>query len=373
MANDRDDATTQKKKKSVAAAAGKQEPTPRIPSPGSASVSSVNSIRPLEWDSGADIGYQRANIAQSSDLSTVERIALANRTMVTSASLMHPLAQSTPCVQVSTIRTAITGKPLVDYSLTSICETLNLDLPKTAKKLYRGECNVSRSLEDVRLGSQHHQQQQQQTSERKCKFAKSRSSQNMRVSSSSIATLVPQSRRCSDKSVQVNENSFGRYSTYTVFRRSVSAGNAASDEFSDSVDGASFEYVPGSVYGNMRHRKSEVSSSTNTSEVNTVCTEVLDGVDLLTRYVNNLNIRNKEKVMKKVAESLMKCVNAAEKVSSGSVEERAATPPVPSVAQINAANISSSGNVCVGNAGLRCVLRWILMIILACLHRGYKQ
>lgn len=307
----------------------------RIPSPGSAS--SVHSIRPLEWDSGADIGYQNTS---HTDLSTVERMALANGTASlyksneTTGSLAdrrnigNPLAESSPFVRVSNtdaVKPPLPEKPLVDYSISDYSadhscfqELLNAEVIKPEKALLEN----SRSLEDLR-----HSRRVQSLNG----HSKSRSSQNVfsnekhqkrYTSSSSVATVIPQeNRKVSNKSIQVDENSLlellkrseffqskdDDYSTYTVdnYKPFNSGRSRLSDHESnsESVDGGSFEYVPGSQYNSSRHVASTL--STTSSGINTLCTEVIDGVDLITKYVNNLNVSNKNKVIQKVAQSLM--------------------------------------------------------------------
>lgn len=337
----------------------------RIPSP--ASVSSVHSIRPLEWDSGADIGYE---LKHQSGLSTVERIALKSGTVNllescitrdTSADCSYsrkyignPLAQSSPFaipVKVDTASSDVKKhrlvKPLVDYSISgySFDEKVESFESKTPKKVdvfekadrvskLRSNEN-SKSLDDLRYLERG----------RRTKTGsgnRSRSSQNLLLtvpkngseknSSSSLATLIPSveefsRREYSNKSVQVDEACLimdrvdnvsppkssleffrkicNEESNDNGFRNTHSKNSTDNDE--ESVDGGSFEYVPGSRYASQT-LESKLNSDVGTKDatsVNTSASEVTDGVALLTKYVNDLKVSNKRQVIEKVAKSLM--------------------------------------------------------------------
>ncbi len=74
-----------------------------------------------------------------------------------------------------------------------------------------------------------------------------------------------------------------------------------------SLDGGSFEYVPGSVFDEDRLNRNSRSgeNKSSSSEVNTSCSEVVDGLDLITKYVDNLRVNNKRKIIKKMAQFLI--------------------------------------------------------------------
>lgn len=313
----------------------------RVPSPGS--VSSVHSIRPLEWDSGADIGYQ--NTSQT-DLSTVERMALANgtaslfKTSETATSytdkskIGNPLAESSPFVRVLTSQPTIPkpqpNKPLVDYSISNDCSlddhTSFQELPNLHSLKSKSLSNEnSKSMEDLRVIRQTSTLNERSKSRSSQNISSGEKTQKKYASSSSVSTVIPQEfrRRVSNKSIQVDENSLLNLlrarefyqrddcSTYTV-------DSGPKSRFSDrdlhsnseSVDGGSFEYVPGSQYNSNRCVTESISNSSS-SDVNTMSSEVVNAVDLLKEYVDSLNITNKKKVIRKVAQTLMNQVEGA--------------------------------------------------------------
>lgn len=388
----------------------------RVPSP--SSVSSVHSIRPLEWDSGADIGYQ---YKLQSGLSTVERIALVSGTVNLLEShtsqenisrsysrkyhLGCPLAQSSPAVtgreQLSercspTIRKENTNctKPLVDYSISSEYSYEDEADPaesRSASKANVDSCDRSKSCTDSNLCAVENSKSLDDLRlinrlRRKGKFScRSHSSQNIfdslrknssnKNSSSSIATIVPHTernpsvidqpvRRYSSKGIQVDEvclefreNQRPRaapMSSLEFFRKMYSddananalqsgtysikdddrypqhsdqkKGSISDDcRSTESLDGGSFEYVPGSVYDRRKIDSEGTSKTTSkdSSSVNTLCSEVVDGVELVTRYVENLRVSNKRQVIEKVAKSLIKSSIGISK--EGSAQPRAAS------------------------------------------------
>ncbi|XP_065220758.1 uncharacterized protein LOC135845841 [Planococcus citri] len=309
----------------------------RIPSPGS--TSSVHSIRPLEWDSGADIGYQNPSHPH---LSTVERIALQNgssnlfktgpesSTYNKSQSIGNPLAESSPFIKVPSGSSSQTKdidvrKPLVDYTISDDQSFEDQSILVTRSDPIKSLSEISKSLEDLRHIRRSHTLNGRAT--------KSSSSQNLSssgdkhhkkfASSSSVATVIPQElhRQVSNKSIQVDENSLAELfrmladakhdncSTYTINSSKHSSSDRSKSRLtesnSESVDGGSFEYVRGSQYNSKQASESNYCDSTSSGGIHTLCNEVIDGVDLVTQYVNNLNVSNKNKVLKKVAKSLL--------------------------------------------------------------------
>lgn len=323
----------------------------RIPSP--SSVSSVHSVKPLEWDSGADIGY-RCKV--SSSLSTVERMALVRGTAnlletcqpASTAKFSAPLAHSSPFVggtgvydvKMNTMENE-PARRLVDYSLDGD-ESLHF-----ATKNVGSGC---RSLDDLRRAVR-------KSNSLWCKCT-SRSSNNVattpkssgHLSSSSVITITG-IKKFSNKAVQVNGASLKASSnecsststsgihpltnsvnaTYSV--QSGRAGNT-SDEFTncpsritngshsnaDSSDKGSFEFVPGSVYGVGNNGRSLLNSD---SDVNTLCSEVVNGVELVTKYVDNLQLTNKKKVIRKIVRTLANNLSNAKSWIDESAEDNA--------------------------------------------------
>lgn len=311
----------------------------RIPSP--SSVSSIHSVRPLEWDSGADIGYR---CKESSSLSTVERMALVRGTVnlletcqpPTTKTFSPPLAHSTPFISNvhapgrSSTQGAKPAKRLVDYS---ICDD--------SFRRVSGSC---KSLDDLRRVVR-------KTESLACKCASSNnvatSKSSSHLSASSLVTILG-SEKYSNKAVQVNERSLTKPSsksgsvsssgvrssiissdhpTYTIDKiQSVNTSDESyncpshsrttrSQSNGTSSDKGSFEYVRGSVY-DVRDG-SRRSNPISNSDVDTLCSEVVDGVELVTNYVNNLRLSNKSKVIRKIVLALASNLNRPES-SAGS-------------------------------------------------------
>lgn len=407
----------------------------RVQSP--SSVSSVHSIRPLEWDSGADIGYQHG---LQSGLSTVERIALVSGTVnlletckthkvldisYREHKFSNPVAHSSPFLAnfeaqnkniLSDNNNKCDKKPLVNYSVSSDSsfdekKASVIKSPSSSRSNTKINYTVpqntpikkvsSKSLEDLRC-----------INSRRIRklISKSRSSHNIFVnpnhktfdeknnqSSSSIATVLSyvgkslnsvSDSECKylNKGVQVDEsslnlqfcdeeyshyfqnnkkfkkpnieffknlyqngnkteyNSYRNYPTYTIddgckflqflnncsyksnYLISQNEKNYTVSESCqsnvESLEGDSFEYVPGSVYGGNRSKQNSFSETNkeSSSEVNSLCTEVVDGVDLVTRYVNNLQVSNKCKIIKKMAQFL---INNADNECNPAYKEKA--------------------------------------------------
>lgn len=321
----------------------------RIPSP--SSVSSIHSVRPLEWDSGADIGYQ---CKVSSSLSTVERMALVRGTVnlletcqppTTTKTFSPPLAHSSPFLSnVHAPRRSSTEgekpvKRLVDYT---ICDDDS----------FRRVSSSCKSLDDLRRPVR------KTDSSLACKCA-SRSSNNVvtpksscHLSASSVVTILG-SGKYSNKAIQVNEGSLTKPSsesgststsgirssiistdnpTYTIEGDKIQSVNTSDESYNcpsrshttnrsqsngNSSDKGSFEYVRGSVY-DVRDgsRKSNLISD---SDVDTLCSEVVDGVELVTKYVNNLRLSNKSRVIRKIVLALASNLNRANSSESSNL------------------------------------------------------
>lgn len=375
----------------------------RVPSP--SSVSSAHSIRPLEWDSGADIGYE---CKLQLGLSTVERIALVSGTVnllencaprndtgelyPQKHNLGDPLAQSSPFIvsnEPSSENSIFTDgdvkciKPLVDYSISSEYSfedknTVNKLRSKPNAKLYDqmqnkdsklNSAESSKSLDDLIIN---HRQRVCQSSchsrssyETFLSLQKNSSEKN---SSSSVGTIIPhienkptgvsqntceytnkgihgnnmslglctmeqaekETTSCleffkkmysdDEKANPVENNTFsvrsGKLQQHSIQKKSVLSDGSYSIE---SLDGCSFEYVPGSVYNNNRTSNT---TSRESSSLNTLCSEVVEGVELITKYVENLHVSNKRQIIEKVAKSLISNLSDIVK-SRESVQSRA--------------------------------------------------
>lgn len=358
----------------------------RVPSP--SSVSSAHSIRPLEWDSGADIGYE---CKLQLGLSTVERIALVSGTVnllencaprnnteelySQKHNLGDPLAQSSPFIvsnEPSSENSIFTHgnikciKPLVDYSISSEYSfedknTVNESRSKSNGKFYDqiqnkssklSSAESSKSLDDIINHRQRVGQSLCRSRSSHETFLNLQKNSSEKNSSSSVGTIIPHIEKkptkvsqntCeyTNKSIPENNMSLGLCTMEQVGKKTTSSleffkkmysddANANAIEnntfsvrsgklqqhsiqqksaFSDgsysieSLDGCSFEYVPGSVYNN-NHRTSSTTSR-ESSSLNTFCSEVVEGVELITKYVENLHVSNKRQIIEKVAKSLI--------------------------------------------------------------------
>lgn len=197
------------------------------------SPSSVCSTRPLEWDSGADVGYDITAKQQNQDMSTIERIAVSSLVLN---------ANSTPNYRAIRIGTRVKSNSLIDLNEMEFSEK-----PKSA------------SLEALKF-----------TTVKSDTLPKCRSPM---ASSLSVSTVVRKSETLKDESIRkssaneqeknfrkltinsnVEKSSDSSKESNSTLGSADTAGSWMAKELFDSTNTTttdrvnSFEYLPGNAY-----------------------------------------------------------------------------------------------------------------------------
>uniref|UniRef100_A0A2S2P1K7 Alstrom syndrome protein 1 n=1 Tax=Schizaphis graminum TaxID=13262 RepID=A0A2S2P1K7_SCHGA len=301
------------------------------------SPSSVCSTRPLEWDSGADVGYDITSQQQSQDMSTIERIAVS--------SLVY-----------NTNSTSIVNQNQITHTKTKSNSLVNLNEIELSRE------KKSTSLDVLKF-----------TSEKSDTLPKCRSPM---ASSLSVSTVVhkleslktecinklnekdvslifnQQEKRFEKLSINSNKEQKSTGSSKesnSTLGSGDSAGSWVAKEFHDSTNNTtdrvnSFEYLPGNSYYNTRNDEQEDYSDKEIKQ----STKIL--VDAMKQNGLTNELQRKE-IFKEIIESFLKNYVHKDKNNSSSLKSSSDsdhTPHTP-IRQDFTSQTSNTANTIVNN------------------------
>lgn len=211
------------------------------------SPSSVCSAKPLEWDSGADVGYDMTSRLQSQDMSTIERIAVSN--------LVYN-ANSTPIDYVKRIKTKSSSlinlnesqlsRDIKSASFEALkCIALKCDTLPKCRSPMNSSLSVSTVVHKLKLSGSGRSKQTNDADANQSVERRRKEIEKLSVS--------PNTGRKSSDSSKESNSTFGSADT---------AGSWVAKEFQDSTNTTtdrvnSFEYLPGNTYYNGRDNEYE--------------------------------------------------------------------------------------------------------------------
>lgn len=298
------------------------------------SPSSICSTRPLEWDSGADVGYDIMSNQQSQDLSTIERIAVnslvynANSTPLDYKKRVNIHTKSNSLINLNGIKLSKEKKsasfevlPFTNFSATK-SDTLpkcrspmasSLSVSTVVHKLKSFNAVNNKNLDGKNINLIFNQQEK--------KF------ENLNIESNN-------EQKSSHSSKESN----------STLESAETAGSWVAKEFHDSINTTtdrvnSFEYLPGNAYYNERNNELEDYSDKEIKQNTKMLVEAMKENGLTNEF-------QRKEIFKEIIESFLKNYNNVHKDSL--IKSASDTDETP-VRQDFTSQTSNTANTIVNN------------------------
>lgn len=295
------------------------------------SPSSICSMRPLEWDSGADVGYDITAKQQNQVMSTIERIAVsnlvnnANSTPIDCEKRVSLKTKSNSLINLNEIELAKENKS-ASFEALKFTPTKSDTLPKcrspmasslsvstVVHKLEFLNNKRSKQLNDEHINLVFEQQEK--------RFEK--------------LNINPNNEQKSSESSKESNSTLGSADT---------AGSWVAKEFRDSTNTTtdrvnSFEYLPGNEYYNNRNDEVEDCSD---KEIKQNTKMLMDAM----KQNGLANELHRKEIFKEIIESFLK--NYIHKDNNSSIKSASDTDQTP-IRQDFTSQTSNTGNTVVNN------------------------
>ncbi|XP_025195028.1 putative uncharacterized protein DDB_G0282133 isoform X2 [Melanaphis sacchari] len=300
------------------------------------SPSSVCSVRPLEWDSGADVGYDITSQHQSQDMSTIERIAVSSLVYNTN---------STPIDCPRKICTKTKSNSLVNLNeieLSREKKSSSLDVLKfTAEKSDTLPKCRSPMASSLSVSTVVHKLESLKTD---C---------INKLNEKNVSLIFKQQEKRFEK-LSINSNR-GQKSTESSKESNSTLGSAdtagswVAKEFHDSTNNTtdrvnSFEYLPGNSYYNTRNDEQEDYSDKEIKQSTKMLVEAMKKNGLT-------NELQRKEIFKEIIESFLKNYVQKDKDNNSSLKSPSDTDHTPHtpIRQDFTSQTSNTANTIVNN------------------------
>lgn len=301
------------------------------------SPSSVCSTRPLEWDSGADVGYDITPQHQSQDMSTIERIAVSSLvynsnstpidcqnqriyTKTKSNSLINlnkiELSRGKKSTSLDVLKFTVEKSDTLPKCRSPMASSLSVSTVVHKLESLKTECNNKSNEKNVSLIF--NQQEK--------RFEK--------------LSISPNQEQKSTESSKESNSTLGSADT---------AGSWVAKEFHDSTNNTtdrvnSFEYLPGNSYYNTRNDEQEDYSDKEIKQSTKMLVEVMKQNGLT-------NELQRKEIFKEIIESFLKNYVQKDKDDSSSLKSLSDTDQTPHtpIRQDFTSQTSNTANTIVNN------------------------
>lgn len=251
------------------------------------SPSSICSTKPLEWDSGADVGYDITPIQKSQDMSTIERIAVS--------SLVYN-ANSTPIAYDKKHCLKVKSNSLINLN------RIELYKGKTSASFEALKCATIKS--DTLPKCRSHMDSSQSVSTVVHKLESLNIDHIKQLNNKRINMIFEQYENKFQNSNNKQKSSESSKKSNSTLGSADTAGSWVVKEFCDSINTTtdrvnSFEYLPGNTYYNNINSEFEDYSDN----------EIKQSTKILVEALKNSGLTNKlqrKEIFKEIVESFLK-------------------------------------------------------------------
>lgn len=297
------------------------------------SPSSVCSTRPLEWDSGADVGYDITPKHQSQDMSTIERIAVSSLVYNTNSTpincenrRIHTKTKSNSLINLNEIELS-RGKKSASLDVLKFTDLKSDTLPKCRSPMASSlsVSTVVHKLESL-----------------KTDCIKQLNDKNIRLI---FNQLEKRFEKLSINSNKEQKSSGSSKESNSTLGSADTAGSWVAKEFRDSTNTTtdrvnSFEYLPGNSYYNTRNDEQEDSDK-----------EIKQSTKMIVEAMKQNGLTNecqRKEIFKEIIESFLKNYVRKEKDNSSSSKNQSDTDQTP-IRQDFTSQTSNTANTIVNN------------------------
>lgn len=295
------------------------------------SPSSICSMRPLEWDSGADVGYDITAKQQSQVMSTIERIAVsnlvnnANSTPIGCEKRVSLKTKSNSLINLNGIEIAKENKS-ASFEALKVTPTKSDTLPKCRSPM-ASSLSVSTVVNKIEFLN----------------------NERLKQINDKHINLVFELQEKKFEKLNINSNNEQKSSESSKESNSTlgsadTAGSWVAKEFRDSTNTTtdrvnSFEYLPGNEYYNSRNDELEDCSDKEIKQNTKMLVEAMKQNGLT-------NELHRKEIFKEIIESFLK--NYVHKDNNSSIKSASDTDQTP-IRQDFTSQTSNTGNTVVNN------------------------
>ncbi|XP_008185356.1 probable WRKY transcription factor protein 1 isoform X2 [Acyrthosiphon pisum] len=298
------------------------------------SPSSVCSTRPLEWDSGADVGYDITSKHQSQDMSTIERIAVSSLVYNTNST---PISCENQRIRTKTKSNSLDN--LNDIELSKGKKSTSLDVLKfTAEKSDTLPKCRSPMASSLSVSTVVHKLESLKT---ECI--------NKLIEKNVSLIFNQQEKRFKNLSGNSNteqKSSGSSKESNSTLGSADTAGSWVAKEFHDSTNNTSdrvnsFEYLPGNSYYNTRNDEQEDYSDKEIKQSTKMLVEAMKQNGLTNEF-------QRKEIFKEIIESFVKKYTQKDKDNSSLLKSPSDTDQTP-IRQDFTSQTSNTANTIVNN------------------------
>jgi len=306
------------------------------------SPSSVCSTRPLEWDSGADVGYDITSKHQNQDMSTIERIAVSSLVYNTNST---PIGCGNQRTRTKTKSNSLDNLNEIEVSREK--KSTSLDVLKfTAEKSDTLPKCRSPMASSLSVSTVVHKLECLKT---ECI--------NKLIEKNVSLNFNQQEKRFENLSINSNKeqkSSGSSKESNSTLGSADTAGSWVANEFHDSTNNTSdrvnsFEYLPGNSYYNTKNDEQEDYSDKEIKQSTKMLVEAMKQNGLTNEF-------QRKEIFKEIIESFVKKYVQKDKDSSSLIKSPSDTDQTP-IRQDFTSQTSNTANTIVNNPTSKIIVK----------------